>query len=159
MPPKATSADPLLTSCPGFFDGIRFSWVPLYSIYQPTYSAVFSRLTLLNNSYLDTNSIIFLDEPEAALLPTTISRLLEMIAILSTQGIQFFLATHSSGVFKKLHLLCQTLSMSIPIIANEGDTWAQHDLLDGISTNSSPMSLFVSPKKRSIWRSHDPHRW
>lgn len=114
---------------------------------------------LLNNSYLDTNSIIFLDEPEAALLPTTISRLLEMIAILSTQGIQFFLATHSSGVFKKLHLLCQTLSMSIPIIANEGDTWAQHDLLDGISTNSSPMSLFVSPKKRSIWRSHDPHRW
>jgi len=109
---------------------------------------VFSRLTLLNNSYLDTNSIIFLDEPEAALLPTTISRLLEMIAILSTQGIQFFLATHSSGVFKKLHLLCQTLSMSIPIIANEDDTWAQHDLLDGIPINSITEESISSLRRR-----------
>ncbi len=103
---------------------------------------------LLNNSYLDTNSIIFLDEPEAALHPTTISRLLEMIAILSTQGIQFFLATHSSGVFKKLHLLCQTLSMSIPIIANEGDTWAQYDLLDGIPINSITDESISSLRRR-----------
>ena len=28
-----------------------------------------------------------------------------------------------------------------------------------ISSNSSPMSLFVSPKKRSIWLYYDPHRW
>lgn len=91
---------------------------------------------LLNNSYLDTNSIIFIDEPEAALHPDTLSQLLENIALLSTQGIQFFLATHSYSVIKKLFLLSQTHSMSVPIITNEANTWIQHDLLDAISTNS-----------------------
>ncbi len=91
---------------------------------------------LLNNSYLDTNSIIFIDEPEAALHPTTLSKLMEIIVLLSTQGIQFFLATHSYSVLKKLSLLCQTHSMSVPIITNEGDTWVQYDLLDGIPNNS-----------------------
>jgi predicted ATP-dependent endonuclease of OLD family len=73
---------------------------------------------LLANNYLDTNSIIFIDQPEAALHPSTLSALLEIIALLSTHGIQFFLATCSQGALKKFHLLSQTYRIPVSIITN-----------------------------------------
>lgn len=38
--------------------------------------------TLLGNRYLDTNSVVLIDEPEAALHPTAISQLLDIVAML-----------------------------------------------------------------------------
>lgn len=63
--------------------------------------------TLLGNRYLDTKSIVFIDEPESALHPVAISQLLDIIASLSNRGIQFFLASHSYFVIKKLFLIAQ----------------------------------------------------
>ncbi|MCB5230574.1 MAG: hypothetical protein LHW55_02995 [Candidatus Cloacimonetes bacterium] len=92
---------------------------------------------LFNNSYLDTNSIISIDKPKAALHPTTVSKLSAIIAVLATKGIQFFLATHSQFVLKKLYLISQSHSLSVPIIINEANTWIQYDLLDDIILDNS----------------------
>ncbi len=78
--------------------------------------------TLLSNRYLDTNSIIFIDEPESALHPTAISQLLDIITVLSESGIQFFLASHSYFVIKKLAIIAKQKDMSIPVISIENES-------------------------------------
>lgn len=92
--------------------------------------------TLLSNRYLDTHSIIFIDEPESALHPKAISELMEIIVILAKRGVQFFMASHSYFVVKKLFLLSQQTTMSIPVLSAEGGGWKSEDLLDGIPENS-----------------------
>jgi len=91
---------------------------------------------LLNNGYLSENSIIFIDEPESALHPEAISKLLDIVAILAKHGIQFFLASHSYFVIKKLFLIAQEQKISIPVLSKEGDSWQQSDLLDGMPDNA-----------------------
>lgn len=94
--------------------------------------------TLLGNRYLDKDSIVFIDEPESALHPTAIIELLEIIAVLANAGIQFFLATHSYYVIKKLVLIANKNKMPIPtFMANsESGTWKQSCLLkDGLPEN------------------------
>ena len=91
--------------------------------------------TLLGNRYIGTESIIFIDEPEAALHPRAISRLLEIIAMLAERGIQFFLASHSYFVVKKLFLIAQEKSLSIPVISAVDDWWQYADLKDGMPDN------------------------
>lgn len=61
--------------------------------------------TLLGNRYLSKDSIIFIDEPESALHPQLVSVFMDMIMSLSKMGIQFFIASHSYFVIKKLYLL------------------------------------------------------
>ncbi len=91
--------------------------------------------TLLGNRYLSPESLIFIDEPESALHPTAITQLLDIVQILAAQGIQFFIATHSYFVIKKMYLIAQK-SMSIPIfIGNEQGQWQQDDLKNGIPDN------------------------
>ncbi len=92
--------------------------------------------TLLGNRYLDTNSIIFIDEPESALHPVAISQLLEIVAILAQSGLQFFLASHSYFVIKKLYLIAQAQNCSIPILTVNGMGWEYADLKDGMPKNS-----------------------
>jgi AAA15 family ATPase/GTPase len=92
--------------------------------------------TLLGNGYLSENSIIFIDEPESALHPEAISKLLDIIAILAKHGIQFFLASHSYFVIKKLFLIAQEQNLSIPVLSKEGDSWQQSDLLDEMPINA-----------------------
>ncbi len=89
--------------------------------------------TLLSNRYLTPNSIVFIDEPESALHPKAISQLLDIIAALAESGIQFFLASHSYFVIKKLYLLSQQKGMSIPIISAE--SWYSEDLQNGMIDN------------------------
>ena len=89
--------------------------------------------TLLSNGYLTTSSIVFVDEPESALHPKAISQLLDIIAALAESGIQFFLASHSYFVIKKLYLISQQKEMSIPIISAE--TWHSEDLQNGMIDN------------------------
>lgn len=91
--------------------------------------------TLLGNRHLDTNSVVFIDEPESALHPAAISQLLDIVALLAECGIQFFLASHSYFVVKKLFLIAQEKGWSIPVRLAAGDQWNVGDLLDGMPDN------------------------
>lgn len=90
---------------------------------------------LLGNGYLSENSIIFIDEPESNLHPEAISKLLDIIAILAKHGIQFFLASHSYFVIKKLFLIAHEQELSIPVLSYENDEWQQADLKDDMPDN------------------------
>lgn len=93
--------------------------------------------TLLGNRYLDKDSIVFIDEPESALHPTAIVQLLDIISVLAKAGIQFFFATHSYYVIKKLVLIAHQYQMPIPtFMATENGSWQQTCLLnDGLPDN------------------------
>lgn len=92
--------------------------------------------TLLGNRYLDTKSIVFIDEPEAALHPTAVSQLLDIVAMLASRGIQFFLASHSYFVVKKLFLIAQKEGVSIPVISAADGQWETAELKDGMPENT-----------------------
>lgn len=91
--------------------------------------------TLLGNRYLDTNSVVLIDEPESALHPTAISQLLDIVAMLAERGIQFFMASHSYFVVKKLFLIAQERGWSIPVISAVDSTWVCDDLKNGMPDN------------------------
>lgn len=92
--------------------------------------------TLLSNRYLDPKSILFVDELESALHPTAISKLLDIVAVLAEEGMQFVLASHSYFVVKKLFLIAQEKGMSIPVLAADDDGWRSADLKDGMPDNA-----------------------
>lgn len=85
--------------------------------------------TLLGNRYLDKDSVIFIDEPESALHPAAISKFLEIVSLLAKTGIQFFMASHSYFVVKKLFLLAQS-GVSISVITHEQGQWRPSSLKD-----------------------------
>lgn len=95
---------------------------------------------LLRNRCLALDSIVFVDEPATALHPAMVVKFLDIIADLALaehdQGIQFFLASHSYYVIKKLYLITQRRKISIPILYEEGGQWQHGDLRDGMPTNS-----------------------
>jgi hypothetical protein len=91
--------------------------------------------TLLGNRYLNTESVVLIDEPESALHPTAILKLLDIVAVLAERGIQFFMASHSYFVVKKLYLIAQERGWSIPVISAHGSNWAHDDLKDGMPDN------------------------
>lgn len=74
--------------------------------------------TLIANRQLRRGTILFMDEPETALHPDAIRKLMEMLTAMSKNGVQIFLASHSYFVMKqlalsafknKLHVLCWSL--------------------------------------------------
>lgn len=76
---------------------------------------------LLGNHYLSKDSIIFIDEPESALHPQLVAEFMKIILELSKVGIQFFIATHSFFVIKKLYIIAHSQEVSIPIISLTDD--------------------------------------
>lgn len=92
--------------------------------------------TLLGNRYLDTSSVVLIDEPESALHPAAISQLLDIVAMLAERGIQFFMASHSYFVVKKLFLIAQQRNWSIPVLAATDNAWVSDDLRNGMPDNS-----------------------
>ena len=92
--------------------------------------------TLLGNRYLTPESIIFIDEPESALHPSALIQLLDIVATLAARGIQFFMASHSYFVVKKLFLIAQEKSLHIPVIAAGAERWRCADLKDGMPDNA-----------------------
>ena len=93
--------------------------------------------TLLGNRYLDPHSIVFADEPEAALHPSAISTFMDIIVQLAGCGIQFFLASHSYFVVKKLYLIAQEKNMPIPVaLVNKESEYIYTDLLQGMPDNT-----------------------
>jgi AAA15 family ATPase/GTPase len=91
--------------------------------------------TLLGNRFLSPDSIVFIDEPESALHPVAISQLLDIIDILAETGIQFFIASHSYFVIKKLYLIAQKKKISIPVISSINGVWHQDDMKLGMPSN------------------------
>ncbi len=92
--------------------------------------------TLLGNRFLSPDSVVFIDEPESALHPMAISQLLDIIDQLSETGIQFFLASHSYFVVKKLYLIALSQKKHLPVLmADQQGNWHQEDLLNGIPDN------------------------
>ncbi|MFO0871684.1 MAG: AAA family ATPase [Pirellulales bacterium] len=91
--------------------------------------------TLLSNRYLNLRSVIFMDEPESALHPHALTTLLDIVARLAERGIQFFLASHSYFVVKKLYLIAQEKKISIPLLAASDGGWKASDLRDGMPDN------------------------
>ena len=91
--------------------------------------------TLLGNRYLDLGSIVFIDEPEAALHPVAVTRFLDILAMLAERGVQFFMASHSYFVVKKLFLIAQEKGLSIPVISGHVGHWDAADLRDGMPDN------------------------
>lgn len=76
---------------------------------------------LLGNHYLDTHSIIIIDEIEANLHPSMITRFLDTIQMLADAGLQFFVSSHSYFVIKRLYIMAHRCDMSIPVLSfNEG---------------------------------------
>lgn len=92
--------------------------------------------TLLGNRFLDDKSIVFIDEPESALHPDAIDTLLDIVALLADRGIQFFMASHSYFVIKKLLLIAMEKNLSIPIISYQEKQWHMADLKEGMPSNS-----------------------
>lgn len=92
--------------------------------------------TLIGNHFLTKDSIVFIDEPESGLHPGLLVELVDIIGELARYGMQFFIASHSYFVIKKLYLLANTLKMSIPVISfyNEG-TFDKSDLKEGMPEN------------------------
>ena len=91
--------------------------------------------TLLGNRYISPNSIVFIDEPESALHPDAISQLLDIIELLAKTGIQFFLASHSYFVVKKLYLIAREQKVPIPVISLDKEGFTTSNLMDGMVSN------------------------
>ena len=92
--------------------------------------------TLLGNRYLDPQSIVFFDELESALHLSVISALLDIVATLASRGIQFFMASHSYFVIKKLFLIAQERKLSIPVAQADDGHWVADDLRNGMPGNT-----------------------
>lgn len=93
--------------------------------------------TLLGNHFLSRKSAVFIDEPEAGLHPSMVVELLDIINLLSKAGLQFFIATHSYFVIKKLYLLAQSNDTAIPVISfdDNGSNKIVGDLSKGMPDN------------------------
>lgn len=91
--------------------------------------------TLLGNRFLSPESIVFIDEPESALHPVAIFTLLDILGSLAKGGMQFFLASHSYFVVKKLVLLARALDMPIPVFSADENGWNCFDLRNGMPPN------------------------
>lgn len=94
--------------------------------------------TLLGNHFLSKKSAVFIDEPEAGLHPGMLVEFLDIIAILAkTCEMQFFIASHSYFVIKKLYLIAQSVGLSVPVISfgdSEGGIKVGN-LLEGMPDN------------------------
>ena len=93
---------------------------------------------LLANSYLSDRSIIFIDEVASALHPDAVCQFLDMIYdIADRMGLQFFIATHSYFVIKKLALIAMKKPELVTCISLHKDKSVEyHDLYEGMPDNS-----------------------
>lgn len=95
--------------------------------------AIFDRL--LGNRHLSPESIVFIDEPEAALHPSALIDFLDIVAMLASVGIQFFIASHSYFVIKKFVLLAREKQQPIITLSFQDDQINIFDLRNGMPDN------------------------
>ena len=92
--------------------------------------SIFNRL--LENGYISSESIIFIDEPDSALHPQALIQFLDIIDSLRKIGIQFFIATHSYFVIKKLVLIAKKHKEHIPLLSFVNGRNRIEDLFEGL---------------------------
>lgn len=110
------------------------SWHPIFVTAEGVKKiAILDRL--LSNRILSPESVIFVDEPEAALHPEAIVRFVNVLSLLAGQGVQIFMATHSYFVLKKLQLLAGQNQQSVPVLSVSGKEPVLNDLKDGMPDN------------------------
>ncbi len=90
---------------------------------------------LLGNRYLDSKSVIIIDEVESNLHPSMIARFLDAIAILAGSGVQFFIASHSYFVIKRLYILAHRNHTSIPVLSFDNGLCTVSNLRDEMPKN------------------------
>ena len=90
---------------------------------------------LLGNRYLDNHSVIIIDEIEANLHPSMISRFLDAIYMLAESGVQFFIASHSYFVIKRLYILAHRNDISIPVLSFDKGACKVSNLKDEMPQN------------------------
>ncbi|MCF0206809.1 MAG: ATP-binding protein [Bacteroidales bacterium] len=91
---------------------------------------------LLGNHYLSKQSVIIIDEPESALHPTLVSTFMDIVFSLAQCGIQFFIASHSYFVIKKLYILAHQHKVRIPVISFDNGMIETTNLAERMPTNS-----------------------
>jgi len=91
--------------------------------------------SLLGSHYLSKDSVIFIDEPESALHPELVATFMQIIVELSKCGLQFFIATHSYFVIKKLYILAHQGKISIPMFSCYENGIDESNLRDGMPEN------------------------
>lgn len=70
---------------------------------------------LIRNRHIQSDSILFFDEPAAHLHPAATMKFMEMLFEMSKADIQIFVATHSYTVLKQLELLARENEVSMPL--------------------------------------------
>ncbi len=96
--------------------------------------------TLIRNRQLNSNSVLFLDEPETALHPEATRELVEMLMLMAKAGIQIFVATHDYFVLKQMHLAAKRDNVATNCYALEREkgksiTCKIYDLKDDFPIN------------------------
>lgn len=90
---------------------------------------------LLGNRYLDNHSIVLIDEVEANLHPSLISRYLQTLLLLSDAGVQFFISSHSYFVIKYLYVMAHKEHRNIPVLSFDNGNCVQGNLMDEMPKN------------------------
>ena len=67
--------------------------------------------TLIRNRQINSNTVLFFDEPETALHPEATRALVEMLMLLAKAGIQVFIATHNYFVLKQMSICAKREQM------------------------------------------------
>ncbi len=98
--------------------------------------------TLINNRALNKDTVLFMDEPETALHPNAIRKLVEMLVAMSQCGVQIFLASHSYFIIKQLSITAQREGTDVHCWSLEKEigepiTCSVSNLKDGILPNNS----------------------
>ncbi|MFY7889874.1 MAG: AAA family ATPase [Spirosomataceae bacterium] len=98
--------------------------------------------TLINNRQLGKGTVLFMDEPETALHPDAIRKMVEMLVAMSKAGVQIFIASHSYFIIKQMALCAKRDKLAIKCWNLEKEigkplTNSFHDLIDGILPDNS----------------------
>ncbi len=98
--------------------------------------------TLITNRQLGKGTVLFMDEPETALHPDAIRKMVEMLVAMSKAGVQIFIASHSYFVIKQMAICAKRDKMQIKCWNLEKEigkpvTNSFHDLIDGTLPDNS----------------------
>ena len=96
--------------------------------------------TLIGNDQLNSNSVLFMDEPETTLHPEATRELVEMLMIMAKAGIQIFITTHNYFVLKQLYLCARSEKISTYCFAlnrekGKSISVSKFDLMDSFPEN------------------------
>lgn len=93
--------------------------------------------SLLKTKCMVIGSVVFIDDIEAHLHPVKIRKVIELINLLSTSHIQFFITTHSYFVLKNLHIIAQKHDKDVSLLMVDNEyNWSQFNLKNGMPSNS-----------------------